>query len=81
MTAIENKIDSFLSMIDSTALVFKEGLNLLQLQQSISEALALFTNDLPQMERLTDEMRQSWEHLDYLVESLSTLTTNMEAIK
>jgi len=71
MSDIQQTIDSFLSMIESSAILFREGLNLLYLQRDINEAIALFASDIPRMEQLTQDMEKSWENLDYL---LSTLT-------
>jgi len=71
MTDIQRTIDSFLSMIESTAIVFREGLNLLVLQRDLNEAVALFSSDLPNMGRLTTDMESSWDNLDYLLNTLT----------
>lgn len=71
MTDIQQTIDSFLSMIESTSILFSEGLNLLRLQRDISEAVKLFASDIPTMIRLTSDMERSWDTLDYLVNSLT----------
>lgn len=69
---VQQRIGSFLSIIDSSAIVFREGLNLLRLQSDIRQALSLFTTDLPEMERLSREMEESWSHLDSLVGTLTS---------
>uniref|UniRef100_A0A6M3LI35 Uncharacterized protein n=1 Tax=viral metagenome TaxID=1070528 RepID=A0A6M3LI35_9ZZZZ len=71
MSGIQRTIDSFLAMIESTSIVFREGLNLLYLQRDINEAIALFASDIPTMEQLTQEMERSWDNLDYLLETLT----------
>jgi len=67
MGNVQKSIDSFLSVIDSSAILFREGLNLLVLQRDINEAMSLFTRDLPRMEQLTRDMEKSWANLDYLI--------------
>lgn len=74
MDNIQKAVDSFLSMIDSSAILFREGLNLLVLQRDINEALSLFTRDVPRMEQLTDDMEKSWSNLDYLINTLTSIT-------
>lgn len=74
MVNVEKTIDSFLSVIDSSAILFREGLNLLVLQRDINNALSLFTQDLPRMEQLTKDMEKSWANLDYLVENLTSMS-------
>ena len=71
MSDIQERIDSFLSMVESTSIVFKEGLNLLRLQRDINEAVALFSSDIPHMEKLTQDMEDSWQNLDYLLDNLT----------
>jgi hypothetical protein len=73
MSNIQERIDSFLSMIESSAILFREGLNLIKLQRDINEALALFNNDIPKMEQLTKDMEASWDNLDYLVDTLISI--------
>ncbi len=75
MNDIQKTIDSFLSMIESTAIVFREGLNLLYLQQDINEAVALFASDIPHMEQLTQDMEKSWDNLEYLLKTLTGVAT------
>jgi hypothetical protein len=75
MSTVQATIDSFLSVIDSSAILFKEGLNLLELQRDINNALSLFTQDLPKMEQLTTDMEKSWASLDYLVNTLTTISS------
>lgn len=70
---VQKRVDSFLSIIDSTAILFREGINLLKLQQDITDALSLITHDMPAMERLSREMEQSWSHLDVLVNTLTSM--------
>ena len=71
---VQQRIDSFLSVIESTAILFREGLNLLKLQRDINDAISLFTQDLPRMEQLSRDMEQSWTHLDTLVNTLTSMT-------
>lgn len=74
MGNVQKNIDSFLSVIDSSAILFREGLNLLLLQRDINEALSLFTSDLPKMEQLTRDMEKSWANLDYLIDTLTSIS-------
>ncbi len=74
--AVQKRIDSFLSVIESSAILFREGLNLLKLQRDINDALSLFTQDLPRMEQLSRDMEQSWSHLDTLVNTLTSMSIN-----
>ena len=74
---VQQRIDSFLSVIESTAILFREGLNLLKLQRDINDALSLFTQDLPRMEQLSQDMEQSWSHLDTLVSTLTSMSINI----
>jgi len=80
MSGIQRTIDSFLAMIESTGIVFREGLNLLYLQRDINEAIALFASDIPTMEQLTQEMEKSWDNLDYLLETLTGVASIGKAI-
>jgi len=73
MDKVRKRIDSFLGAISGSAIVFREGLNLLQLQQSIDEALSLFDRDIPRMDQLQQDMEDSWSTLDYLVSNLTSL--------
>lgn len=75
MTQIQKSLNSFLSVIDSSALLFREGLNLLVLQRDINDALSLFTQDSPRIEQLSQDMEKSWQTLDYLVDSLTSIST------
>ncbi len=75
MVNVQKTIGSFLSVIDSSAILFREGLNLLVLQRDINDALSLFTQDLPRMEQLTQDMEKSWANLGYLVETLTSVST------
>jgi predicted nucleic acid-binding Zn-ribbon protein len=74
INGVQQQIDSFLSIIDSSALLFREGLNLLQLQKNINDALSLFTQDLPRIEQLSEDMKESWSNLDYLINSLTSIS-------
>ncbi|MFC1994289.1 hypothetical protein ACFLVI_03395 [Chloroflexota bacterium] len=74
---VQQRIDSFLSVIESTAILFREGLNLLKLQRDINDALSLFTQDLPRMEQLSRDMEQSWSHLDTLVSTLTSMSIHI----
>ena len=71
---INQRIEGFLSMVDATAVVYREALNLVSLQQDVRWALSLFTDDVPQMSVLTQDMETSWGTIDSLVTSLLTLT-------
>jgi len=75
--AVQQRINSFLSVIESSAILFREGLNLLKLQRDINNALSLFTQDLPQMEQLSRDMEQSWSHLDMLVNTLTSMSIDI----
>ena len=68
---ISNKIDLFLSMIESSSILFNEALNLLQLQADIKEAIKLFSSDLPKLEELTKSMEESWGELDSLINAMT----------
>ena len=74
---VQQRIDSFLSVIESSAILFREGLNLLKLQRDINDALSLFTEDMPKMEQLSKDMEQSWSHLDMLVNTLTSMSINI----
>jgi len=74
---VQQRIDSFLSIIESSAILFREGLNLLKLQRDINDALSLFTQDLPRMEQLSRDMEQSWGHLDTLVDTLTSMSIDI----
>jgi len=73
MDRIGQTIDNFLGAISGSAIVFREGLNLLKLQQSIEEALSLFDKDIPRMDQLKQDMETSWDTLDYLINNLMSL--------
>ncbi|MFC1970921.1 hypothetical protein ACFLV0_03175 [Chloroflexota bacterium] len=74
---VQQRIDSFLSVIESSAILFREGLNLLKLQRDINDALSLFTEDMPRMEQLSKDMEQSWSHLDTLVNTLTSMSIDI----
>ena len=74
---VQQRIDSFLSVIESSAILFREGLNLLKLQRDINDALSLFTQDMPTMEQLSKDMEQSWSHLDMLINTLTSMSINI----
>lgn len=74
---VQKRIDSFLSVIESSAILFRQGLNLLKLQRDINDALSLFTQDMPRMEQLSRDMEQSWSHLDMLVNTLTSMSINI----
>ncbi|MBI2831678.1 MAG: hypothetical protein HYX79_05425 [Chloroflexi bacterium] len=77
---VQKRIDSFLSVIESSAILFREGLNLLKLQRDINDALSLFTQDLPRMEQLSRDMEQSWSHLDMLVNTLTSMSIKISPV-
>jgi len=74
---VQQRIDSFLSVIEGSAIFFREGLNLLKLQRDINDALSLFTEDMPRMEQLSRDMEQSWSHLDMLVNTLTSMSIDI----
>ncbi|MFC2039858.1 hypothetical protein ACFLTW_01610 [Chloroflexota bacterium] len=74
---VQQRIDSFLSIIESSAILFREGLNLMKLQRDINDAMSLFTQDLPRMEQLSADMEQSWSHLDALVNTLTSMSIDI----
>ena len=78
METVQQHVNNFIGMIESSSILFREGLNLLQLQKNINDALALFTVDIPTIQKLTTDMEKSWSTLDYLIESLTALTTKIE---
>jgi chromosome segregation ATPase len=78
LLGIQETLDEFLSVIESSAILFREGLNLLQLQQDINDALSLFTVDLPQIKQLSAEMEGSWDNLDFLVNSLTSISLTIK---
>lgn len=78
LLGIQETLDEFMSVIESSAILFREGLNLLQLQQDINNALSLFTVDVPEMKRLSADMESSWDNLDFLVNSLTSLTVGIK---
>jgi len=80
MGNVQKSIDSFLSVIDSSAILFREGLNLLVLQRDINEAMSLFTRDLPRMEQLTRDMEKSWANLDYLINTLTSISVTGQSL-
>jgi chromosome segregation ATPase len=74
LLGIQETLDEFLSVIESSAILFREGLTLLELQRDINNALSLFTVDVPQMKQLSVDMENSWDTLDFLVSSLTSLS-------
>ncbi len=79
LSNVQAQIDNFIGMIGSSAIVFREGLNLLQLQKDINSALSLFTIDLPTIQRLTQDMERSWDSLDYLIQNLISITPSINS--
>lgn len=75
MSDIQKSIDSFLSMIESSAILFRESWHLLVLARDITNALSLFTEDLPHIQQLTQDMEKSWSTLDALVMNLASIST------
>ncbi len=69
---IEGRVERFLAIIEVNAVVYREALNLLQLQKDIREAQSLLA-EIPEIERLAQEMVSTWEILDSLVETLLSL--------
>lgn len=66
---IDKRVERFLTAIELSALVYREGFNTLQLQKDIQDAQALL-REIPEIEQLTQEMVASWQTLDSLVEEL-----------
>jgi len=75
MNVINASLSSFLSVIDSSAILYREALNLLTLQKNLNDALSLFTQDLPEINTLTTQMEKSWSNLDFLVTSLVNVSS------
>jgi hypothetical protein len=75
LSNIQKHINSFLNVIDSSAILFREGLNLLLLQRDINDALSLFNKDLPRIDQLTSDMEKSWANLDYLISTLTSISS------
>jgi len=69
---IDERIEEFLIIVDSNATLYREALNLLELQRDIKEASALLSQ-IPEIERLAKEMVSHWDILDSLVEDLLSL--------
>ena len=78
LLGIQKTLDEFLSVIESSAILFREGLTLLELQRDINNALSLFTVDVPQMKQLSMDMENSWDTLDFLVNSLTSLSVTIK---
>lgn len=68
---ISDKLDLFLSMIESSSILFNEALSLLQLQSDIEDAIKLFSSDLPKLEELTKSMEESWGEMDSLINAMT----------
>lgn len=66
---IDERVQRFLAAIEMSALVYREGLNLLKLQQDIQQAKALLS-EVPEIEQLANEMVSSWDTLDSLINEL-----------
>lgn len=66
---INERVQRFLAAIEMSALVYREGLNLLKLQRDIQQAKALLS-EVPEIEQLTNEMVSSWDTLDSLINEL-----------
>lgn len=69
---IDQRVRKFLAIIEINAIVYREALNLLELQQDIRKAVELL-GAIPELERLAKEMVESWNTLDSLVEELLSL--------
>jgi len=67
---VGTRIDAFMDIIDGNAVVYREAVNLLKLQRDIREALSVVTEGIPEIERLSKEMQDSWETLNSLVDEL-----------
>jgi methyl-accepting chemotaxis protein len=78
MKGIDQRVDRFLSTIEMSALVYREGLNALELLRDIREAQALLA-EIPEIERLTQEMITSWQVLDSLINELFTFAAQTPA--
>ncbi len=69
---IEQHVERFLIIAETNALVYREALNLLELERDIREAARLLA-EVPELERLAQEMVAHWEVLDNLVEELLSI--------
>lgn len=69
---IERHVERFLIIAETNALVYREALNLLELERDIREAARLLA-EVPELERLAQEMVAHWEVLDNLVEELLSI--------
>lgn len=67
---VGTRIDAFMDIIEGNAIVYREAVNLLKLQRDIREALSVVTEGIPEIERLSQEMQDSWETLNSLVDEL-----------
>jgi len=74
VSRIDQRVGRFLTAIELSALVYREGLNTLQLQKDIQQAQALLS-EIPEIERLTQEMIMSWDTLDSLINELLSFAT------
>jgi chromosome segregation ATPase len=81
INAVNQRVDRFLVIIDESALVYREALNLLTLQRDVRQAFALLNEDMPEMERLSTEMEQSWGNLDILVESMLSVAETPQPVQ
>lgn len=70
---INERVEEFLIVVEANAVLYREALNLLELQRDIREASALLAQ-IPEIERLTQEMVNHWDILDSLVEELLSLS-------
>jgi chromosome segregation ATPase len=67
---VKQRIEEFMAIMESSVIVYGEALNLLKLQRDIQDALSVFSQDLPEIQRLAQEMEQSWDNVDALVQTL-----------
>jgi vacuolar-type H+-ATPase subunit I/STV1 len=70
---INERVEEFLIVVEANAILYREALNLLELQRDIREASALLSQ-IPEIERLAQEMVSHWDLLDSLVEELLSLS-------
>jgi chromosome segregation ATPase len=71
---VNKRVDRFLAIIEASAIIYREALNLITLQRDVQEAFSLLNEDMPEMQRLSEEMVKSWEYLDYQVEVLLSIS-------
>lgn len=80
INAINQRVDQFLAIIEASAIVYREALNLLTLQRDVRQAFSLLSEDVPEMERLSQEMEESWKTLDKQVQELLSISESSPSV-